>query len=651
MAEGTKERHFEDQVEQDLLIQGYKSLSGRQYDQELCLIPVELIQFIEKAQPRVYKALKEQYGPNTDERISQHVSRFISKYGILDAFRKGVKDRGQTIRLYYPKPGSLKNEEHWENYRKNRFGIVRQLYFSKKDPQDSIDVVLFLNGIPIITSELKNALTGQYVSDAEKQYKNDRQPTEPLLSYKRCLVHFALGTMKASMTTALAGDKTRFFPYNMDIENPPNLSGFSTDYVWKDVWARDSILELIQHYVHLQVDTEKIYDPVSKNLKEKTSEAMIFPRYHQRRAVKRLLDQLPNDGVGQSYLIQHSAGSGKSNTIAWLAHQLSGFYPKKSDQRMFDSIIVVTDRRVLDRQLQNNITQFEQVTGVVAAIDEKKSSQDLKKAIEDGKTIIISTLQKFSVIVDSIKHFPDRKYAVIIDEAHSSQTGDSARDLRKSLSLEQAATEDSGGTSLDDVILDEISKTGKQPNLSFFAFTATPKNKTMELFGTKKDGKLEAFDKYSMEQAIKEGFIKDVLQSYTSFRRYYKLAKRPNVDDKEYETKKTVRLLNNYVDLQDHAIETKARIMLEHFVAHTQKEIQGKARAMLITKSRLHAVRYKRKFDELMREMKLPYGALVAFSGTIHDSETSEDYTETKMNNLGEESILRMLSNFQNTGY
>jgi type I restriction enzyme R subunit len=348
-----------------------------------------------------------------------------------------------------------------------------------------------------------------------------------------------------------------------------------------------------------------------------------------------LLQQLPEDGVGESYLIQHSAGSGKSNTIAWLAHQLSGFYPKQSEDRMFDSIIVVTDRRVLDRQLQNNIAQFEQVTGVVEAIDEKKSSQDLKKAIEDGKTIIISTLQKFSVIVDSIKHFPARNYAVIIDEAHSSQTGDAARDLRKSLSLEQAAKDEEEEVSLEDKILEEISKTGKQPNLSFFAFTATPKNKTIELFGTLHDGRKVPFDKYSMEQAIKEHFIKDVLQSYTSFKRYYKLAKRPDIDDKEYETKKTVRLLNNYVDLQDDAIESKSRIMLEHFVAHTQKEIQGKARAMLVTKSRLHAIRYKRKFDELMREMKLPYGALVAFSGTIHDDETGQDYTEGKMNDLG----------------
>lgn len=636
MADGTKERHFEDQVVNDLLLEGYRSVGSRLYDRELCLIGVELIQFIEESQPETYQALKEQYGPRTDETIARSVSRFIARYGILDAFRKGIKDRGQTIRLYFPKPNHDKNPEHWAAYRKNRFCLVHQLYFSKLLPNDSVDTVLFLNGIPVVTSELKNALTGQYYTDAEKQYKEDRKPSEPLFAYKRCLVHFALGTLKASMTTRLAEGKTKFFPYNLGLENPPNRLGFSTDYVWKEVWARDSILELLQYYVHIQVNTEKYYDPTTKSIKEKSSEAMIFPRYHQRRAVKRLLAQLTRDKVGASYLIQHSAGSGKSNTIAWLAHQLSGFYPAKaSENRMFDSIVVVTDRRVLDKQLQNNITQFEQVTGVVEAIDEKKSSQDLKNAIEARKTIIITTLQKFSVIVESVQRFPDRNYAVIIDEAHSSQSGDAARDLRKSLSLEQAAKEDADTPTLEDKILDEISRSGRQPNLSFFAFTATPKSKTLELFGTLMNGQKRPFDEYSMEQAIKEGFIMDVLQSYTSFRRYYKLAKRPEVDDKEYETKKTVRLLNSHVDLLDQAIETKSRIMLEHFAAHTQREIEGKARAMVVTKSRLHAVRYKRKFDEVMREMRLPYKALVAFSGTVRDAEVDQDYTEVSMNNLG----------------
>jgi type I restriction enzyme R subunit len=349
-----------------------------------------------------------------------------------------------------------------------------------------------------------------------------------------------------------------------------------------------------------------------------------------------LLEQVRIDGVGNKYLIQHSAGSGKSNTISWLAHRLSDFYRHPDDEKaLFNGVIVVTDRRVLDKQIQDNIRQFEQMPGTVEYIDKDKSSQDLKNAIEKGKRVIVTTLQKFPVISDVIAQNRDKTYAVIIDEAHSSQAGESARHLRKALSLEEAETGDGEEKDLDDLIAEEIKKKGDQTNISFFAFTATPKSKTLELFGSNINGQKEAFDLYTMEQAIKEGFIKDVLKNYMSWRRYYKLIKRTEISDKEYDKKKTVRLLSSYVDLQDHAIEKKARIMIEHFVAQTQNEIQGKARAMLVTRSRLHAVRFKRKFDDIMREMKLAYGALVAFSGTVTDAETGQDYTKENMNNLG----------------
>uniref|UniRef100_UPI002620CF4C DEAD/DEAH box helicase family protein n=1 Tax=Runella sp. TaxID=1960881 RepID=UPI002620CF4C len=358
--------------------------------------------------------------------------------------------------------------------------------------------------------------------------------------------------------------------------------------------------------------------------------------FHQRRAVENLLLAVRNEGVGGKYLIQHSAGSGKSNTISWLAHRLSDFYQNPDDAKaLYNSVLVVTDRKVLDKQIQDNIRQFEQVPGTVAYIDDNKTSKDLKDAIEQGKRIIITTLQKFPVISDVIAQNKDKTYAVIIDEAHSSQAGESARHLRKALSLEEAETADGDVKSLDEIIADEIKAKGDQKNISFFAFTATPKEKTVQLFGTIRNGQKEAFDLYTMEQAIKEGFIKDVLKNYMSWKRYYKLIKRTEINDKEYEKKKTVRVLSSYVDLQDHAIEKKARIMIEHFVSQTQNEIQGKARAMLVTRSRLHAVRFKRKFDDIMREMKLPYGALVAFSGTVTDAETNEDYTKENMNNLG----------------
>ena len=313
---------------------------------------------------------------------------------------------------------------------------------------------------------------------------------------------------------------------------------------------------------------------------------------------------------------------------------MASFYQNENDAKaLYDSVIIVNDRRLLNKQIQNNIRQLDNTPGLVSYIDENNTSQDLKKAIEEGKRIIVTTLQRFPVISDTIANMPERKYAVIIDEAHSSQSGESARHLKKSLSLEEAEKQDVT-EDLDDIIADEIKRKGKQPNISFFAFTATPKPKTEELFGRLKDGKIKAFDSYTMEQAIKEGFIRDVLKNYMSFKRYYKIIKRLDIDDKEYEKKKTVRLLGSYVDLQDHAIERKARIMIEHFVSQTQNEIQGKARAMVVTKSRLHAVRFKRKFDEIMQEMKLPYGALVAFSGTVKDSETNEEYTETSMNQL-----------------
>ena len=464
----------------------------------------------------------------------------------------------------------------------------------------------------------------------------DRDPKgEPLLEFQRCLVHFAVGTEKVFMTTKLAGKSTYFLPFNKGLQNY-NPDGFATAYLWEDILRKDSVLDLVQNFINLQEDVDKSYDAKTKKLVEKKSTKLLFPRFHQLKAVRKILAQLKIDGTGKNYLIQHSAGSGKSNTITWLAYRLANFYQNYTDQKgMYDSVIVVTDRRVLNKQIQDNIKQLDNTPGMVMYLDQNTTSKDLKKAIEDKKRIIITTIQKFPIISDVVTQFANRKYAIIIDEAHSSQSGESARHMRKALSLEEAAEKDVPGKDLDEIIADEIKQKGQQPNLSQFAFTATPKPKTIELFGTLQNGKKEPFDEYTMEQAIKEGFIIDVLENYMSFKRYYKLIKRSEIEDAEYDKKKTVRVLGNYVDLQDHAIEKKARIILEHFAAETQNKIQGKARGMLVTKSRLHAVRFKRKFDDVMREMKLPYEALVAFSGSVKDDETGEEYTETSMNNLG----------------
>jgi type I restriction enzyme R subunit len=642
MSTGTKEMHFEEHIANYLtrniapFFTEYVLKDTSCYDKELCIIPEDVVGFIKDTQPEKYDKIVEQYGASTDDKIAYYASNAIknNKNKTLDYFRAKLKICGQHIEPIFFKPQHSKSPEHQGWYDKNRLTIVRQLKYSKKN-ENSIDIVLFINGIPVVTIELKNALTGQYLMNAIKQYMEDRDPKETLFEFKRCLVHFAVSTEQVAMCTQLKGKSTFFLPFNKALvnENPEN---YATAYLWEDVLRKDSIIDLVQNYVNIQINKEKYFDKATNSLKEKEKEILIFPRFHQRRAVENLLKAIRNEGVGGKYLIQHSAGSGKSNTIAWLAHRLSDFYQQSEDKNaLFSSVIVVTDRRILDKQIQDNIRQFEQMPGTVEYIDQNKTSQDLKNAIEAGKRVIVTTLQKFPVISEAVAQNKDKTYAVIIDEAHSSQAGESARHLRKALSLEEAEKADGEEKSLDEIIAEEIKSKGNQANVSFFAFTATPKDKTVELFGTVRGSQREPFDKYTMEQAIKEGFIKDVLKNYVSWKRYYKLVKRTEIVDKEYDQKKAVRLLSSYVDLQDHAIEKKARIMIEHFVSQTQNEIQGKARAMLVTRSRLHAVRFKRKFDDIMREMKLPYGALVAFSGTVTDAETGLDYTKENMNNLG----------------
>ena len=639
MAKGLSERDFEESIERWLVEKDhYIRLDAGAYDKELCLIPEQIISFVKATQPKAYSELQKQYGAGTDSSIVRNVARNLEKHKTLHVLREGVKDRGQHLRLCYFRPANQKTPEHEQWYQQNSLGIVRQLYYSQRN-RNSIDVALFVNGIPVATAELKNALSGQNHHNAIRQYMKDRDPKgEPLLEFRRCLVHFAVGTEKVFMTTHLKGKGSFFLPFNQGLQNE-NAEGFATAYLWEDVLRRDSLLDLIQNYISIQKESDLYFNPSSGKLEEKKSTKLLFPRFHQRRAVHRLLAQIRKDGTGANYLIQHSAGSGKSNTITWLAYQLANFFRYDTDERaLFDSVIVVTDRRVLNKQLQENIRQLDKTPGVIAYIDEKASSQDLKTAIEARKRIIITTLQKFPIISDSIAKFSDRRYALLIDEAHSSQSGEASRHMRKTLSLQEAAKEEEKEQketpTAEEIILQEIQRKGQQENISQFAFTATPKPKTIELFGTMVDGEKKAFDSYTMEEAIEEGFILDVLRNYMSFKRYYRLVTKKSVPDKEYDKKKAVRLLGNYVDLQDHAIEKKARIMLEHFMAHTSKEIQGKARAMLVTRSRLHAVRFKLKFDELIKEWGLPYEALVAFSGTVTDPDTGADHTEHSMNAL-----------------
>ena len=630
-----REIDFEEHIEAHLLASGYHPRAPEDYDKDLCLIPDETLPFIQATQPKAYAELEKQYGAETPAKLLERIAKDVTKYGTLHVLRKGVKDRGQKFRLAYFKPASGMNPEHQALYQGNRFSIVRQLKYSKKN-ENAIDMALFLNGLPIITVELKNSLTGQRAPNAIRQYMKDRSPKgEPLLAFKRCLVHFAVSNEEAFMTTYLNGNQTRFFPFNKDSENPVNPNGHKTHYLWEDIWQTDMLLELIANYLHIQTMTERSYDPNAAAVVETESEAFIFPRYHQLDVVRHLLSLVRRDGVGKNYLVQHSAGSGKSNSIAWLAHQLASFYQKPSDtERLFDSIIVVTDRRILDRQLQNTIKQFAQTEGVVNGIT--KGAAELKEALEKGKSIIISTLQKFPVISKEMTTLKGRRFAVIIDEAHSSQSGESAKHLKQTLSvnLEQAEIEDRTGDDLEDEIIQEIRARGPQNHISYFAFTATPKNKTLELFGTKDAaGHPVAHHIYSMRQAIEENFILDVLKNYTTFARYFKLVKKIPVDN-EYEKKKAIRLLTSDVDLTPHAIEQKTRIMLDHFLDKTVHAIQGKGRAMVVTRSRLHAVKFYLMFRKVMEGKGLPYKPLVAFSGTVKDPDSGE-HTENSLNRLG----------------
>ncbi|MCG9126298.1 type I restriction endonuclease subunit R [Candidatus Poribacteria bacterium] len=632
------EENFEEHIEKHLIGSNYRSADTISYDRSLRLMPTEILQFIRDTQPKTYQKLEQQYGQDTPKKLLDRISNQIEKRGVLDVLRNGVKDRGCNFKLTYFLPSSGLNPTHQELYKQNRFSVIRQLKYSQQN-EKSLDMVLFLNGLPLVTMELKNSLTGQVFTDAEKQYRNDRDPREPLFQFKRCLVHFAVGNEKVSMTTRLNGQKTRFFPFNKNIENPVNPDGHKTAYLWEDILQPNNLMELIQNFIHEQETTEKVYDPKTREVKDDKRKSLIFPRYHQLDVIRKLKQAIIADGVGGKYLIQHTTGSGKSNSIAWLAHLLTHLYQNPSDKnRIFDSIIVVTDRKLLDKQLQDTIKQVGQVEGVVHAVD--KNSAQLREFLEHGKSIIVSTIQKFTVISDTIGELKSKSFAVIIDEAHSSQSGESARNLRVSLSQgidREDVDEDDEMDDTSDIdakILEQMQQRRMQDHISYFGFTGTPKNKTLELFGHRDEvGKFIPFHLYSMRQSISEGFTLDVLQNYTTYKRYFQLVQSVQ-EDKEYEKSRTLRALTNYVDLQPRSIEEKTRIILDHFTNKTHKTISGKGRAMLVTRSRLHCVKYKLEFDKQMREMGLAYECLVAFSDTIHDTDSDMEYTENNMNEL-----------------
>lgn len=627
------EQNFEATIEQTLLIPGgYRKRQPDDYHRSLALDPDVVLDFIYATQPQEWEKLKQHHGPDVKARFLHRLASEINKRGILDVLRKGVKDSGCKFQLAYFRPATGLNEETQKLYEANQFTVVRQLHYSEKN-NNSLDLVLFLNGLPIFTAELKNPLTRQNVQNAISQYRHDRDPKEPLFAFGRCLAHFAVDPDPVYLTTQVEGPKTRFLPFNQGRNggagNPPSWKGFSTAYLWEQTWSRDSVLDLIQNFVHVVEEEDDKGKKIGKR-------SLLFPRYHQLDAVRRLVVDAREKGTGQNYLIQHSAGSGKSNSIAWLAHQLSSLHGD-DEKRVFDSIIVITDRRILNRQLQRTVLSFEQTPGLVENIDQ--TSRQLKQALEDGKNIIVTTLQKFPMIADQIVELAGKRFAVIIDEAHSSQSGESTKSLKAVLSvasLEDAEGEgeQEEGEDLEDRIVEEMKKRGRLPNVSTFAFTATPKPKTLELFGCKRDdGKYEPFSLYTMRQAIEEVFILDVLENYTTYRAYWNLLKRVQ-DDPRYERGKAFALLRAFVEQHQHTTEKKVAIMVEHFAAHVLHKIGGKAKAMIVTRSRPLAVRYKLAVDKYLKDHGHAFKALVAFSGTVRAD--GIDYTEAGMNGFSD---------------
>lgn len=623
----TSEKGLESLICESLVCEArYEAGRPVDYDRDHAVDFAKLLAFLRATQPESLVALGiEVEGPKRVQFLSR-LQGEIAKRGVIDALRTGVRHGPVAVDLFYgqPSPG---NPKAVEQHAANVFSVTRQLRYSKDETQLSLDLCIFINGLPIATFELKNSLTKQTVADAILQYKQDRDPRELLFQFGRCMVHFAVDDSEVRMCTHLQGKQSWFLPFNKGWNdgagNPPNPQGLKTDYLWKQMLTKGELTEILENYA--QVIEEK-------DEKGRKKRRQVFPRYHQLAVVRALLADAKKNGAGRRYLIQHSAGSGKSNSIAWLAHQLVDL--TRNDQPIFDSIVVVTDRRVLDKQIRDTIKQFAQVGSVVGHAER---AGDLRRFLQASKKIIITTVQKFPFILDEIgDDHRGQKFALIIDEAHSSQGGRTTAKMQAALSEEG---EDEEETTEDRI--NRIMESRKLlRNASYFSFTATPKPKTSQLFGEKRrDGSFWPFHKYTMKQAIEEGFILDVLKFYTPVNSYYRLVTTVE-DDPEFDIKKAQKNLRKYVESHDHAIREKAEIMIDHF--HEQviakRRIGGKARAMVVASGIERAMQYKVAFDAYLKERKSPYKAIVAFSGE-HEFGGEKDVNEAKMNGFSSAAI------------
>jgi len=630
---------------------GWLPGSPKNYDRKLALYSEDVIGWIKDTQPTEYDKLKSTQNGAVDSIIVERLAKALQEEGPLAVLRQGFKRVNARFSMCAFKPGHGLNPGTLEKYGRVRCRVVRQVHYSENN-EKNIDLVLFVNGIPVATVELKTDFT-QSIHHATKQYQFDRLPrdaktgkAEPLLAFNRgALVHFAASTDEVRMTTFLDGPKTVYLPFNLGNNgaagNPPNPEGHRTAYLWETVFQRDAWLEILEKFIHLEKTSKAIAG------KKVQSERAIFPRYHQWDAVRSLVRTVKTEGAGKKYLVQHSAGSGKSNTIMWLAHQLSSAHDA-ADKKIFDSIIVVTDRQVLDDQLQATISQFEHKAGVVKRVTKEGSkSSQLAEALKSKTPIIIVTIQTFPFALDTIGELKDiakRSFAVIADEAHSSQTGEAARKLRELLGITDTPKGEEGeAVSTEDALLAQMSKRAGSKNISYFAFTATPKPKTMELFGRPgPDNKPAPFHVYTMQQAIEEGFILDVLQNYTTYEIAYRLA---TITDKAGETVvptgEAAKVIKKYAKLHPYNIEQKVEIIVEHFRETVQPLLGGRAKAMIVCDSRKAAVRCKLAIDKYIAGKGYGLATLVAFSGEVTDQVggVKETYTESGMNNLKGESI------------
>lgn len=622
---------------------GFTEATPNDFDKEFCFNTKQLLQFIEKNQPERYDFIQRK----GERAFLARLDSKIKELGVIEVLRKGIKHiDDKTITLYNKRPVSSYDPKGLEKFEANIFTVTQELKYTVTN-DNRLDLTIFLNGLPISTMELKNPLSGQTVHYGIRQYQNDRDPKEKLFSFARCMVHFAADTELVYMTPYLKGKATTFLPFNKGLNdgkptgpfgagNPVNQTGLRTHYLWEQILTKEMLSNIIEKFAFV---VEEVDEDTGK-----TSKKNIFPRYHQLMAVRQILAHAKKNGVGQKYLVQHSAGSGKSNSISWLAHQLISLHDYSGTNNIFDTAIVITDRTVLDKQLKNNIKQFAQTKGIVQWIDGEGSSKtsQLKEAIASKKKIIICTVQTFPHLLKEMQEMNKLKFAIIIDEAHSSQSGNTSAKMNAALAAisdDSEEAEDDEEPTLEDKINQLIESKKMIKNGSYFSFTATPKNKTSETFGVPREvvtaeGEKTEFDPfhlYSMKQAIEEEFILDVLENYTTYSSFYKLVK--EVDhNPEFETSQAQKKLRAYVEGHEFAVAEKAKIMIDHFHKEVQHLINGQAKAMVVTKSIIAAIKYKQAFDAYLKEIKSPYKAIIAFSGK--KTYKGLEYEEVKMNNF-----------------